>query len=259
MESLTLPYKVDIIVSEWMGFYLLHESMLDSVLYARDHFLKPEGVMFPSSCSLYASPCSLPDIHSDLDEVSGVKLRRFAEALRKSYENRPKVMTISSDNILATSIKPIFHLNLHYCKNEQLDEIVADRCLMVVDKTGIYQGICFWFDVQFPGNECTLSTAPESPETHWKQTIIVLPTQMDVEEGDAVMFNVKLKRNNSKSRSYNISLDILDPEQETHPTPCSCKYTKCKIIKTFLSVTENDNDEDIENDHISEDEKIQEM
>jgi hypothetical protein len=27
-----LPEKVDIIVSEWMGFYLLHESMLESVL-----------------------------------------------------------------------------------------------------------------------------------------------------------------------------------------------------------------------------------
>lgn len=32
--------KVDIIVSEWMGFYLLHESMLASVIYARDKWLK---------------------------------------------------------------------------------------------------------------------------------------------------------------------------------------------------------------------------
>jgi type I protein arginine methyltransferase len=32
---------VDIIISEWMGYMLLYESMLDSVLYARDHFLRP--------------------------------------------------------------------------------------------------------------------------------------------------------------------------------------------------------------------------
>ena len=31
-----LEEQVDVIVSEWMGFYLLHESMLDSVLSARD-------------------------------------------------------------------------------------------------------------------------------------------------------------------------------------------------------------------------------
>lgn len=49
IEDVTLPgcVKVDIIVSEWMGFYLLHESMLDSVLFARDHFLKVSGVMIP--------------------------------------------------------------------------------------------------------------------------------------------------------------------------------------------------------------------
>ena len=36
---------VDIIVSEWMGFLLLRESMLDSVLFARDTWLKPGGAM----------------------------------------------------------------------------------------------------------------------------------------------------------------------------------------------------------------------
>jgi len=38
-----LPEKVDIIVSEWMGYFLLYESMLNSVLVARDKFLKEDG------------------------------------------------------------------------------------------------------------------------------------------------------------------------------------------------------------------------
>lgn len=37
MEDITLPVDyVDIIISEWMGYFLLYESMLDTVLYARD-------------------------------------------------------------------------------------------------------------------------------------------------------------------------------------------------------------------------------
>lgn len=40
--------QVDVIVSEWMGFYLLHESMLEAVVAARDKHLKPNGVMMPS-------------------------------------------------------------------------------------------------------------------------------------------------------------------------------------------------------------------
>jgi protein arginine N-methyltransferase 1 len=43
MEEVKLPVdKVDIIISEWMGYFLLFESMLDSVLYARDKYLQPE-------------------------------------------------------------------------------------------------------------------------------------------------------------------------------------------------------------------------
>ncbi|TKA69419.1 hypothetical protein B0A49_05494, partial [Cryomyces minteri] len=37
MEEVELPFpKVDIIISEWMGYFLLYESMLDTVLWARD-------------------------------------------------------------------------------------------------------------------------------------------------------------------------------------------------------------------------------
>ncbi len=36
IEKVNLEEKVDVIVSEWMGFYLLHESMLNSVLVARE-------------------------------------------------------------------------------------------------------------------------------------------------------------------------------------------------------------------------------
>lgn len=52
-----IPEKVDVIVSEWMGFYLLHEGMLDSVIWARDKYLKPHGLIFPESASIYATPC----------------------------------------------------------------------------------------------------------------------------------------------------------------------------------------------------------
>lgn len=35
MEKIELPEKVDIIISEWMGYFLLREAMFDSVLAAR--------------------------------------------------------------------------------------------------------------------------------------------------------------------------------------------------------------------------------
>jgi protein arginine N-methyltransferase 3 len=50
--------KVDIIISEWMGYGLLFEGMLDSVLRARDMYLKPDGIMAPSHTSIRLAPIS---------------------------------------------------------------------------------------------------------------------------------------------------------------------------------------------------------
>ncbi len=54
MEEIQLPVpKVDIIISEWMGYFLLYESMLDSVLFARDKYLAPNGKMLPDRALIY--------------------------------------------------------------------------------------------------------------------------------------------------------------------------------------------------------------
>ena len=48
IEQVELPVeKVDIIISEWMGYFLLYESMLDCVIDARDKYLAPDGLLFP--------------------------------------------------------------------------------------------------------------------------------------------------------------------------------------------------------------------
>ena len=54
MEEVILPFpKVDIIISEWMGYFLLYESMLDTVLYARDKYLAPGGLIFPDKATIF--------------------------------------------------------------------------------------------------------------------------------------------------------------------------------------------------------------
>ena len=56
MEEIEMPFpKVDIIISEWMGYFLLYESMLDTVLYARDKYLAPDGLIFPDKATIYVA------------------------------------------------------------------------------------------------------------------------------------------------------------------------------------------------------------
>jgi type I protein arginine methyltransferase len=74
VEDITLPdgiTQVDIIISEWMGYALLYESMLDSVLIARDRFLRPGGVMAPSQCKVMLGLCDAGDILKERVEFWG--------------------------------------------------------------------------------------------------------------------------------------------------------------------------------------------
>lgn len=54
LEDVQLPIQeFDIIISEWMGYFLLYESMLDTVLVARDKYLKKDGLIFPDTATLF--------------------------------------------------------------------------------------------------------------------------------------------------------------------------------------------------------------
>uniref|UniRef100_A0A6B2L7G5 type I protein arginine methyltransferase n=1 Tax=Arcella intermedia TaxID=1963864 RepID=A0A6B2L7G5_9EUKA len=55
IEDVSLPEQVDIIISEWMGLFLLRESMLDSVLFARDKWMRPGGSLWPSHARMYVA------------------------------------------------------------------------------------------------------------------------------------------------------------------------------------------------------------
>ena len=58
MEEVELPFpEVDIIISEWMGYFLLYESMLDTVLWARDKYLRKDGkgLILPDKATIFVA------------------------------------------------------------------------------------------------------------------------------------------------------------------------------------------------------------
>jgi len=59
MEDVVLPEQVDVIVSEWMGSFLIFESMLETVLLARDRWLKQDGKMYPAIARIFLAPLDM--------------------------------------------------------------------------------------------------------------------------------------------------------------------------------------------------------
>ena len=57
IEEISLPEKVDMIISEPMGYMLFNERMLETYLHAKK-WLAPNGKMFPSRGDLHIAPFS---------------------------------------------------------------------------------------------------------------------------------------------------------------------------------------------------------
>lgn len=234
--------QVDIIVSEWMGFYLLHEGMLDSVLLARDKFLKPTGSMFPQNASIYVAPCAVPSLFDAWNLHDGVQMQAFGAALRAQKSLKPEIMVLPADDLLHEgTVMAWFDLN--EVTLDDLNEFVFNE-VTIVQRPGRYQGICLWFKVSFPtsddGETVTLSTSPTADPTHWKQTVILLPDQYQesVEPTEPVAFNLIMRRNEENQRQYKLEVTILDANEVEHPLPCDCNLTKCILVKEHLKLSE---------------------
>lgn len=239
--------QIDIIVSEWMGFYLLHEGMLDSVIFAREKFLKSNGHMFPQTATISLGPCTLPSLFDAWNDVDGVKLQSFGKALRAQKSQKPEVLIVRPDELLHDGTI-VAWLDLNEVSVEDLNQFTFNE-VVVVQRSGCYQGVCIWFDVEFPANEdgemITLSTAPQAPSTHWKQTVIRLPDHVveDVEPKYPIALNVVMRRNEENSRQYNLEVTMMDPEKVEHSLPCDCILTKCILTKAHLQQMHQDDDD----------------
>ncbi|XP_078196888.1 protein arginine N-methyltransferase 3 isoform X10 [Callithrix jacchus] len=86
IEEVHLPVeKVDVIISEWMGYFLLFESMLDSVLYAKNKYLAKGGSVYPDICTISLVAVSDVNKHAERiafwDNVYGFKMSCMKKAV----------------------------------------------------------------------------------------------------------------------------------------------------------------------------------
>ena len=169
---------VDIIVSEWMGYFLLRESMLDSVIRARDKFLKKKtGLMFPSHSTMYVAPiCDEEERRANHNDFSGAVAdwNDFTQTtsqvygvdmdiLTKSYEREQKEYyllssrwrELSSDSLLAEPAM-VKHLDMVTCTVQDARGVFVDEDNAKFDFDvdgntiqGPISGIAGWFTTDF--------------------------------------------------------------------------------------------------------------
>eukprot|EP00397_Hematodinium_sp_SG-2012_P020280 GEMP01020885.1.p1 GENE.GEMP01020885.1~~GEMP01020885.1.p1 ORF type:complete len:335 (+),score=61.00 GEMP01020885.1:305-1309(+) len=200
-------HSVDIIISEWMGYFLLYESMLDTVIYCRDRWLSPEGILFPDQAVIYVAGCEDADY---IDKKLGFWERVWEfnmKEMQKAIMVEPMVDHIAADKI-NTTVAEICKLDLKTCTKQDLDfnaEFQLD-----VQRRDYVHAFVTWFDCTF--SQCSppihLSTSSYDVLTHWKQTIFYFEEPHVVEAGDVLKGRITVRKSPKNPRDLDVKIGV---------------------------------------------------
>lgn len=205
IEEVNLPVsKVDIIVSEWMGYFLLYESMLDTVLQARDRFLVEGGLIFPDKCSMYIAGIEDGQYKNEKihywEDVYGFDFSPFVDVAM----SEPLVDTVDQQALITTPEKFLdidlttaTKSDLCFCRDFTLQAIDSDFCHAYI----------VWFECFFPGEaNIQLSTGPMYNYTHWKQTVFYMDQVLNLKKGDLIKGKIASRPNSLYPRELDIQI-----------------------------------------------------
>ncbi|KAK3285548.1 Protein arginine N-methyltransferase 1 [Cymbomonas tetramitiformis] len=208
MEEITLPVeKVDIIISEWMGYFLFYESMLDSVLHARDKYLAPGGWVAPDLCTLKMVAIEDSEYKNEKinfwNNVYGFDMN----CMRKVAMTEPLVDCVDSDLIVSNHCT-LKGVDIENISREECSSFKEDFCLEITRNDYVHALVAY-FDVSF--NRCHtqigFSTSPTARQTHWKQTVFYLEDELMVCEGEVLTGTMECRPNKKNHRDLDITIE----------------------------------------------------
>ena len=199
--------QVDIIISEWMGYCLLYESMLFSVLFARDKLLKEGGTMFPNRARMFM--CGIEGQHlkrkfAFWDDVYGFKMT----ATKECALTEPVIQTASEADIV-TDDSMLVDWDLNTINDAGNLEVNAEFSLTPLETVKCH-ALVVWFEVVFEGPEAqvVMSTSPFARDTHWAQTIFYLRNPVDLIINLPITGRFLMKPNSRNRRDQDITLSF---------------------------------------------------
>ena len=209
VEDVELPEKVDVIISEWMGYCLIFESMLASVIYARDKWLKPGGLVLPNRCDLYLSAISDEEYKESKinwwNDVYGFNMSCIGElAIHEPLVDEVEPQMVATSSVLIKSY------DIATIAKEDLAVPEVPFTLKGLRDDYVHAFITY-FDVRFdvPGapRPVTFSTGPHAKPTHWKQTIMYIRDVLAVRGGELINGTIKIDYDKKNPRNLDIDLE----------------------------------------------------
>ncbi|KAJ6331056.1 hypothetical protein OIU76_009619 [Salix suchowensis] len=206
IEDIELPVaKVDIIISEWMGYFLLFENMLNSVLYTRDKWLANDGIVLPDKASLYLTAIEDAEYKEDKIEFWKNVYGFDMTCIKKQAMGEPLVDTVDQNQIV-TNCQLLKTMDISKMASGDTSFTVPFK--LVAERDDYIHALVAYFDVSF--TKCHklmgFSTGPRSRATHWKQTVLYLEDVLTICQGEALTGSMTVAPNKKNPRDIDITI-----------------------------------------------------
>lgn len=179
--KVTLPERVDVVVSDLRGVLPWYAHHIASIADARTRFLAPSGVLIPQSDRLWAAVVEFPEKYDEIvtpwnGNDTGVSLnfgRRLAVNLWSKVRVKPENLLTESVNWRRLDYYDITETD--FCENISLTAM----------REGIAHGLAVWFDAELCDG-IGFSNAPGAEQLIYGNAFFPFEVAVDLARGDSV-------------------------------------------------------------------------
>ncbi len=216
LEDVSLPEKVDVIVSEWMGGFGVDENVLAPVVMARDRWLRPGGKMVPGRVTAMLAPAHLPEFDHAIahwrSRPHGVDLSVIAGlTTQETFHTQTPPESLVAPAQVMWSHDPLT------CSLQEADQSFTTKLTFEATHPTTLSGLLTWFVAEM-GDGTTLTNAVGDPDTHWGRSLFPINRPITLATGTKVEVELKCDPSLPGSCEFGWSVKVADRPLEAHET-----------------------------------------
>jgi len=183
--ELSLPEKVDVVVSETIGCAAFDEGIVGYVADARRRFLAPGGAIIPRRLALWAAPVSDTDLHHRLIGCWRERVRGADVSPMRAIAARQLHLSSFVPEQLCAPPRPLITVDLAGTE----EAFIAGRAEFSLEREGPVTGFAIGFDAEL-GEGIELSNRPPSAAPHWSHGFLAFEEPLPAQIGDGVQVEI---------------------------------------------------------------------
>ena len=205
IKQLPEQEKVDVIICEWYGYFLLFNSRLKNIIYARNKFLKENGIIFPDKAILYLGAME------DYNKKSIFEFNHWDinfNCMSKLKYVTPFIEGIN-DTAVLSSICPIYKIDIYNIKYDDIN--FSNEFELIIGRDGYFQGFFSFFDIEFTKvkNYVRFNTSPFNVFTKYYQCLFYIKNDYYLQKDDIIKGSICCVNDKKNNDTTILNIKIL--------------------------------------------------